>query len=137
DGSIGLRAVVWVLEGAARVLDRVHRHGVAHRNLHPSNVLVAQDGTPKLIGFGYAGWLAGSDAALAGSPGVAADVDIRPIGQMLSWVCSALRKPIPASLKAICDCCSPQGPREIFMDAADLAEKLHDCLAVGRLPPET
>ena len=37
-----------------KITQFAHQHGVIHRSMKPSNILVAADGTPKLIGFGIA-----------------------------------------------------------------------------------
>jgi len=49
------------MEGIARVaaqvcaaLEHAHTHGVVHRDLKPENVLIAEDGTAKLMDFGIA-----------------------------------------------------------------------------------
>jgi serine/threonine protein kinase len=101
DGSIDLRAGLGVIAEVARVVDRVHGHGYAHRNLYPANVLVATGGTPKLIGFGWVGLLAGSDLLPPGASGVPPETDARALQEMLGWLCATLREPIPSALRGI------------------------------------
>jgi serine/threonine-protein kinase len=46
--------VVALSQAIASALDYAHRHGVLHSDLTPSNVLISEDGVPKLIDFGIA-----------------------------------------------------------------------------------
>jgi serine/threonine protein kinase len=101
DGSIDLRAGLGVIAEVARVVDRVHGHGYAHRNLYPANVLVATGGTPKLIGFGRVGPLAGSNLLPPGASGVPPEIDVRALQEMLGWLCATLREPVPSALQGI------------------------------------
>ncbi len=39
-----------------RGLDHVHRGGLLHLDIRPTNVLIGSDGKPKLIDFGLARW---------------------------------------------------------------------------------
>src|SRR5262249_37157679 len=43
-----------LVETLARALHAAHERGVVHRDLHPANVLVTGDGTPKVTDFGLA-----------------------------------------------------------------------------------
>ena len=53
-GPIDPRRAVRVVAGAATGLEHAHQMGVVHRDVKPSNILVAQDGTPKITDFGLA-----------------------------------------------------------------------------------
>ncbi len=92
-GSISPREGTRVLVAIAGAVARVHGRGVAHRNLHPANILVAADGVAKLIGFGRVGWLSGSGMLPPGTQGVAAEVDVLALQGMLDWLFSALGNP--------------------------------------------
>jgi serine/threonine protein kinase len=120
-GSIDLRTGVQILQTIAGVVQRIHEQGIAHRNLHPSNVLVGADGTPKLIGFGLVRLLSGSDMLPPGASGVPVEVDVRGLQEMLVWLCAELRQPTPSCLQAI------QQPRSVASPAA-FAEALGKCL---------
>jgi hypothetical protein len=71
--------------------------GIAHRNLHPSVVLIAADNCPKLIGFGKCALL-GEETAPRGSSCMSAAVDIHALQHMLDWMCATLGEPLPARL---------------------------------------
>lgn len=94
SGSISLREGVACLETIGRAVARVHAIGVAHRNLHAANVLIARDRMPKLIGFGRCGPLFGH----AEGVGTPAGVDIRGMQGILNWLSTVLKQPVPASV---------------------------------------
>jgi serine/threonine protein kinase len=101
EGALSVVAALSVLADVAAVVERVHRRGFAHRNLQPSNILVADGGPAKLVGFGLVGFLAGSELVPAGRTGVPAEVDIRALQGTLGWLCGALRQAAPSRLEAI------------------------------------
>ena len=49
------QAAAWVAE-IARALDYVHRRGVIHQDIKPSNIMLDESGRPRLIDFGMARW---------------------------------------------------------------------------------
>jgi serine/threonine-protein kinase len=90
-----------VLRAVADAAQRVHGRGLAHRNLHPANVLVTPGHATKLIGFGFVGFLSGSDSVPAGAAGTPAEVDVRALLQLLGWLGASLGQPLPARLEAL------------------------------------
>jgi len=49
-----LRAALKLCERLARALDYIHQHGIVHRDVKPSNILVEKNGVPRLADFGLA-----------------------------------------------------------------------------------
>ncbi|MCI0376831.1 MAG: protein kinase [Gemmataceae bacterium] len=95
-GSLCLSEGIRILSTIANAVQRMHGHWIAHRNLRPSRVLVGTDGTAKLIGFGHVAPLVGAAELPPGESGVSAKIDIRALQEMLGWLCTTLRQPLPA-----------------------------------------
>lgn len=93
--ALTVRSGSAILAAIARAVQRVHDRGFAHRNLHPSNILVGADLTPKLIGFGSAGPLVGSDRLPPGMSGVPVEVDVQALKELVGWLGTALGQPMP------------------------------------------
>jgi serine/threonine protein kinase len=56
-GLPGIKAALRVVEQVAEIVAYLHRQGVVHGNLKPSNVLLAADGIPRIADFNLNGGL--------------------------------------------------------------------------------
>jgi eukaryotic-like serine/threonine-protein kinase len=54
EGRLAVEDVLRVAGGVGAGLTALHRHGLVHRDVKPSNVLLASDGTPLVTDFGLA-----------------------------------------------------------------------------------
>jgi aminoglycoside phosphotransferase (APT) family kinase protein len=53
-GRPTVREPVQLVRQLARTLERVHRHGICHRDVKPGNILIDAAGQPRLVDFGLA-----------------------------------------------------------------------------------
>ena len=96
NGSMDLVKAAEIIARLARIIKRVHERGIVHRNLRAANLLIARDGTLKLIGFGRVGFVTASARPEIGK---GAESDVRSLQQMLFWACMTLHGSIPQALK--------------------------------------
>lgn len=52
--TMPLRAKLQIICGVAAALDHAHAHSIVHRDVKPGNVMITEDGRPKLMDFGIA-----------------------------------------------------------------------------------
>ena len=62
--GLGLAARIVLFQSVLAAVDHAHRHMVIHRDLKPGNILVSREGEVKLLDFGIARLLDGSDTPL-------------------------------------------------------------------------
>jgi len=69
-GPLPAEEIAQYLAVLADALRTAHRQGVLHRDIKPSNILIAKDGTARLMDFGLATFLPGSDevSTVSGGP---------------------------------------------------------------------
>jgi eukaryotic-like serine/threonine-protein kinase len=112
DRPLACAEALRIIAGLADAFVAVHAHGVVHRNLARSNVLVDKVGAPKLIGFGR---------AKAYEAQAETDIDVRALEAILCEIATATDK--PSGLDAIAARCRGKVPRR-YTSAKELANDL-------------
>jgi WD40 repeat protein/predicted Zn-dependent protease len=77
------RAAARLVEQLAQGMAYAHQKGIVHRDLKPGNVLLAEDGTPKITDFGLAKHLQGEPGAAPGEPGALATGGLTASGAVM------------------------------------------------------
>jgi serine/threonine protein kinase len=98
DGLIGLPAALRVVLDVARVVDWMHQEQFVHRNVCRENILVASDGTGKLIGFGMVTRLAPVDPDQFPASEANQRIDISALQELVCWMCAALDQRLEGNL---------------------------------------
>jgi len=117
NGFDGLRTIALI----AGVVEWIHNQGFVHQNINPSNVLIAHDSTPKLIGFGRAALRTGSLHGNDSSTQVPPEVDIQRLQLLVRWLFTAVNQPVPTELAWITTAGS-------FATAGEFSRALATCL---------
>ena len=73
SGGFPHREAAELIAGMAEALDYAHQHGIVHRDVKPSNIMIRTDGTPVIMDFGLAKRAAGeitmtADGQILGTP---------------------------------------------------------------------
>jgi eukaryotic-like serine/threonine-protein kinase len=120
QNGLSLKDAMRIMSTIALGVRAVHAQGLIHNNLDASNVLVASNGTAKLVGFGRA--KARDDDPAVGLSQVSADISA--LGEMLVSAAQRLGKPLPEMLEAIAMKCEKAGSDWGYKSAAELVEDL-------------
>jgi serine/threonine-protein kinase len=119
--SIQLKDSLLILVSIARTVQLVHERQFVHCNLHPSNILVAMDGSAKLIGFGRVVHIDSLAVIPAGQPRDSIDIDVEALQKTLDWLCFFLKQPVPPCVESL-------RYGDLPSTAGAFAEKLNSCL---------
>jgi chromosome segregation ATPase len=122
---------VWyrLISQTALGLHTAHQAGLVHGHLHPSLVLLTQEGIVKLCGFGEPPWLVAPPVAYTQDPDVRGDLEA--LGQIVgSWAATATgrkgpkNKPLPDALQTIFARLTAEKAEDRYPSAAALLEDL-------------
>ncbi|MFO0845031.1 MAG: protein kinase [Gemmataceae bacterium] len=120
QGPLAPEQAAQLVEKVARAVQAAHERGVVHGRIGPADVLLTDDGSPKLAGFGQA-CLLGEEPAGLGE-------DIRDLGRLLGRCCNEAPPPTLDALRQRCE-------TGAYGSARDLADALCGFLAGERAAP--
>lgn len=95
---LDLRGGLGILASIARTVQRLHERGIVHCNLHPANILLPVEASPKLIGFGMLGFVERLTDVPPAMTGAAPKTDVRALQGMLNWLSESLAEALPPML---------------------------------------
>lgn len=87
-GRLSFDEVLTLLEPAMMALDKVHKKGLIHRDISPSNLMLLKDGSVKVLDFGTArtqSVLGEKSLSIMLKPGYAPEEQYRTHGQQGPW----------------------------------------------------
>jgi len=142
--------VVSVIEKVCRAIDFSHKKGIVHRDIKPANIMIAHDGSVKLLDFGIAISTTADEAGGTGRPSLGTPnyvspeqvsggelgprSDIYSLGTVLFEMLTG-RQVFKATLEQVVARCLAKNPLKRYSTGAEMAEALAEVLE-RMSPPE-
>jgi len=137
ERGLGLRARLELLGAVCRAVQHAHGRLVVHGDLKPGNVLVTEEGVPKLVDFGVAAIFGGGEASAfsprysspeqQGGQPLTTAADVHALGVLLSELGG--RERAPRDVRAIVARATDPDPLRRISTAAELEDEIDRFLA--------